>query len=102
MAPWNVDTISKEGFSKTVVNKPAPRVEKEMTEEEKVAYMKEFTKKYKSDITKFGYLRKFDDSKAFLLENTALACEETANFLVIECINLAMEEVKAKSILILP
>ena len=23
--PWNVDTLSKEGFSKTVVNKPMPR-----------------------------------------------------------------------------
>ena len=88
-----MDTISKEGFSKTIMNKQAPRKESEMTEEEKVAYMKAFTKKHEENIKKFGFLRKFDDSKAFLLEHNALACEETANYLVIECINLAMEEV---------
>jgi len=37
-------------------------------------------------------LKKYDDSKRFLLERPHLACEETANFLVIHCLNLAIEE----------
>ena len=49
-------------------------------------------RKHEPDIKKFGWLRKYDDSKAFLQEKSALACEETANYLVIQCINLAMEE----------
>ncbi len=36
---------------------------------------------------------RFDDSKHFLMEHTHLACEETATYLTIQCINLAMEEV---------
>ena len=51
-------------------------------------------KKYEKEIDGFGWLNKWDDSRAYLLERTHLACEETANYLVIKCINLAMEEVK--------
>ncbi len=38
-------------------------------------------------------LRKFDDSQQFLVDNTSLVCEETSNYLVIWCVNLACEEV---------
>lgn len=38
-------------------------------------------------------LRRYDDSKRFLQENQHLVCEDTANYLVIWCINLEMEEV---------
>ena len=93
LAPWNVDTISKEGFSKTIVNNAPKREEKNMTEEEREKYMKEFVKKHEKEMKEFGWLSKFDDSKAFLTEHNYLACEETANYLVIQCINLAMEEV---------
>jgi len=93
LRPWNVDTISKDGFSKTLVNNPPPRPDtSKMTEDEKESYMKEFCKKHEPDIKKFGWLRKYDDSKTFLQEKPVLACEETANYLVIQCINLAMEE----------
>ena len=90
-----MDTISKDGFSKTLVNKQAGyRAAKEaMTEEEREDYMKQFVKTHEKDIKAYGWLRKWDDSKAFLLEHTELACEETANYLVIHCLNLAMEEV---------
>jgi cell division cycle protein 37 len=91
-----VDTISKEGFSKTVVNKAPPRPDtSKMSDDEREKFMKAFVKKHESDIKKFGWLSKFDDSKAFLMEKTVLACEETANYLVIQCINLAMEEVRS-------
>ena len=49
---------------------------------------------------KFGMLRKYDDSQEFLLEHPELTCEETANYLVIWCINLEMEEVTTSQIII--
>jgi len=92
LRPWNVDTISKEGFSKTKINKPVPRQDENLTEEEREAKMKEFVNKNKADLKAFGWLSKYDDSKAFMQERPHLACEDSANFLVIECLNLAMED----------
>jgi len=37
--------------------------------------------------------RKYEDSERFLSEHPELACEETANYLVLWCIDLAVEEV---------
>lgn len=92
LRPWNVDTISKAGFSKTTINKPVPRKDENMTEEEREKKMKEFVQKNKQDLKTFGWLSKYDDSKAFMVERPHLACEDAANFLVIECLNLAMED----------
>jgi len=92
LRPWNVDTISKEGFSTTKINKPVPRKDENLTEEEREARMKDFVNKNKADLKAFGWLSKYDDSKAFMLERPHLACEDSANFLVIECLNLAMED----------
>merc|ERR1719158_2020277 len=89
---WNVDTISKDGFSKSKINKPMPREKEELSEEEKENKMKKFVQDNKEDLKAFGWLSKMDDSKAFMLERTHLACEETANYLVIQCLNLEMEE----------
>ena len=47
---------------------------------------------FSTDLKAFGWLSKYDDSKAFMLERPHLACEDSANFLVIECLNLAMED----------
>merc|ERR1712226_1307014 len=89
---WNVDTISKDGFSKSKINKPMPREKEELSEEEREDKMKEFVKKNQKDLKAFGWLSKMDESKAFMLERPHLACEETANYLVIQCLNLEMEE----------
>ncbi|KAK7605395.1 hypothetical protein V9T40_007253 [Parthenolecanium corni] len=92
VTPWNVDTISQPGFTKTVVNKPAPRKKDELSEEEKEKKFKSFIKENESLLKKFGMLKKYDDSKRFLLDYPQLACEDTANYLVYWCINLEMEE----------
>lgn len=90
---WNVDTISKPGFEKTVINKkPEPPKYENMSEEEKEAKMKQYIKDNEKLLKKYGMLRKYDDSKQFLSENSHLACEDTANYLVIWCIQLEMEE----------
>ncbi|CAL1547310.1 unnamed protein product [Lymnaea stagnalis] len=91
MTPLNIDTICKEGKSKTIINK-APPAPKELSEEEKLEKQQVFTKKYKNEIRQYGMLQKWDDSKQFLTDNNHLVCEETANYLVIWCIDLEVEE----------
>jgi len=39
-------------------------------------------------------MRRWDDSQTYLSDNSSLVCEETANYLVIMCIDLEVEEVK--------
>lgn len=93
LTPWNVDTLSQPKFSKTVINKKeeGPRYD-EMTDEEKELHMKKFVKENESLLKKYGMLRRFDDSKKFLQEHHLLVHEDTANYLVIWCINLELEE----------
>merc|ERR1711944_52279 len=95
MGKWNVDTISKDGFSKSTINKPIPRQKEELTEEEKENKMRKFVQDNKEDLKAFGWISKMDDSKAFMLERPHLACEETANYLVIQCLNLEMEKTRS-------
>lgn len=89
--PLNVDTLSREGFSKCVINAGTPAKKEAMTDEEKEKKMKKFVKDNEKLIKEYGMLQKFDDSKRFLQENTHLACDETANYLVIWCLDLEME-----------
>jgi len=88
--PWNVDTLSKEGFSKSIVN-TKPDVSEE-TEEQKEMKHKTFVEKYEKEIKHFGMLRRWEDSQKYLSDNPHLVCEETANYLVIRCIDLEVEE----------
>lgn len=91
-APWNVDTISKPAFSKTIINTKAIRpADENLTEEEREANMKLFVKENEKLLKQYGMLQKYDDSKRFLMEHSHLSCENTANYLVIWCINLEME-----------
>ncbi|XP_040202350.1 hsp90 co-chaperone Cdc37 [Rana temporaria] len=88
--PWNVDTLSKEGFSKSVFNtKPE---NSEVSEEEKEQKHKTFVEKNVKQLKHFGMLRRWDDSQKYLSDNSHLVCEETANYLVIWCIDLEVEE----------
>lgn len=92
LTPWNVDTISKEGFTKTILNKPAPREEEVVSEEEKEESQRKFVKDNEALLKQFGMLQKYDDSKRFLLEHPHLACDQTANYLVLWCIRLEMDD----------
>lgn len=95
LTPWNVDTIGQDGFTKTVINtKPARRNDdSSLSDEEKERLMKQFVKDHEKELKEFGMLRKYDDSKKYLQEHPCIVCENTANYLVIWCINLEMEEV---------
>lgn len=94
LTPWNVDTIGQDGFTKTVINKKEPRQDEDssLTDEEKEKRMQQFVNDNKQKLREFGMLRRYEDSKKFLQENPHLACENTANYLVIWCINLEMED----------
>ncbi|XP_014602246.1 hsp90 co-chaperone Cdc37 [Polistes fuscatus] len=94
LTPWNVDTIGQDGFTKTVINTKPARNDDDSTlsDEEKEKRMKQFVKKNEKQLKEFGMLRRYDDSKKFLLEHPQIVCENTANYLVIWCINLEMEE----------
>lgn len=94
--PWNVDTISKPAFSKTIINKSSKPSDDDLSEEEKEIRMRDFVKTNKKILEDYGMLRRYEDSKKFLLDHSHLACEATANYLVIWCINLEMEK-KSKS-----
>ncbi|XP_074593662.1 cell division cycle protein 37 isoform X2 [Brevipalpus obovatus] len=91
LMPWNVDTIGTEGWSKTKINKPAPKQDKSNEEEREKIYV-EFVKENEKKVKQFGMLSKWDDCKAFLLEQPQLCCEETANYLTLWCLNLEIEE----------
>nr|XP_033781396.1 hsp90 co-chaperone Cdc37 [Geotrypetes seraphini] len=88
--PWNVDTLSKDGFSKSIVNIKPDKAEE--TEEQKEQKHKTFVEKYEKGLKHFGMLRRWDDSQKYLSDNPHLVCEETANYLVIWCIDLEVEE----------
>uniref|UniRef100_A0A8C5JQD9 Hsp90 co-chaperone Cdc37 n=1 Tax=Junco hyemalis TaxID=40217 RepID=A0A8C5JQD9_JUNHY len=66
--------------------------EKEETEEQKEKKHKTFVERYEKQIKHFGMLRRWDDSQKYLSDNPHLVCEETANYLVIWCIDLEVEE----------
>lgn len=92
LTPWNIDTICHDGKSKTIINKVKKNEEKELTEEEKADKQAKFTKEHKQEIKKFGMFSKYDDSQEYLTQHPYLVCEETANYLVLWCIDLEIEE----------
>lgn len=95
LTPLNVDTLSKPGFTSSRVNKAALEHEdrtKDMNEEEKADHQISFNKKWGKQIKEFGMMKKPGDSQAFLVKHPDLVCDETANFLTLWCIDLAVEE----------
>merc|ERR1719384_2959456 len=90
--PHNVDTLSSAGFSKTIVNTGVKPKYEELSEEEREKKMKQFVKDNEKLMKEYGMLQKFDDSKKFLMDGrTHLASDETANYLVLWCLDLEME-----------
>jgi len=93
LTPWNVDTISHDKFTKTIINKdPIEKSNENMSEEERAERYKKFLDKNKSKIKHFGMLKHYEDSKRYLTENLDLVCDDTANYLVVWCIDLEIEE----------
>ena len=49
--------------------------------------------KYEEEIKHFGMLHEYNDSEDYLCKNPHLACDDTANYLVLWCIDLEVQEV---------
>ena len=82
--PWNVDTISKEGWSKTIINKPKPKVDRsQLSEEELEKLYKEFIAKNEKKIKHFGLLAKAEDCKQYLMANHELGLHSIIEFLIL-------------------
>jgi len=90
--PLNVDTLSQPGFSKTLINSKPKAKKEELTEDEQLERSKKFMDEHRDDIKKYGMLHEYHDSEEFLMKNPHLACEDTANYLVVWCIDLEVEE----------
>lgn len=83
LQPWNVDTLSKDGFQKTLINKPKPRIDtSQMSDEERDAYYKSFVQKHESELKHYGMLGKWDNFKHYLMEHPGLVCDEVVNYLL--------------------
>lgn len=89
LTPWNVDTLSKDGFEKTIINKP--KESEVLSEEEKQTKMVSFIEKYETEIKNFGILKEYDLSSDHLRDRPHLVCSDTANYLTMWCVNLEVE-----------
>ena len=89
LTPWNVDTLSKDGFSRSLVTKPQPK--KELTEDEKHQMLLTFVDRHEKEIKKFGMFQEYDVSRNYLRDNHHLVCEETASYLTLWCVTLETE-----------
>uniref|UniRef100_A0A3B5R1Q7 Hsp90 co-chaperone Cdc37 n=1 Tax=Xiphophorus maculatus TaxID=8083 RepID=A0A3B5R1Q7_XIPMA len=67
-----------------------PEIKKETQQKHKT-----FVEKYAKEMKHFGMLRRWDDSQKYLSDNPHLVCEESANDLVVLCIDFEMDEVRA-------
>jgi cell division cycle protein 37 len=95
LAPWNVDTIGREAWSKSVINKPAEKKESskpKLDDEEENQRMLDYFKNNESVLRKFASLSGFDKVEEFLLDHPYLASEYATSWLTIEALNHAIEE----------
>lgn len=69
-------------------------MEEELSDDQRADRQTEHEAKYKPQIRKWGMMRRYEDSERYLTENIALVCEETANYLVLWCIDLEVQEVR--------
>ena len=53
-----------------------------------------FMDKHEKEIKHFGMLEDYMESQDYLIKHPHLACEDTANYLALWCINLEVQEVR--------
>lgn len=96
LAPWNVDTIGKEAWSKSIINKASdkkPETSKKVeNEEEENSKMMKYFDDNETLLRKYALLKNFDQCEKYLLEYPHLCSEFATSFLTIEALNLAIEQ----------
>ncbi|XP_075675833.1 hsp90 co-chaperone Cdc37-like [Dermatophagoides pteronyssinus] len=104
LQPWNVDTISHDSWSKTLINKNQNNDneiyrstnddgdnDKEISDEQMDQYAKH-VEQYESIIRDFAFHSRFDDSRRILVENPNIVCQHSLDYLSLWCIQLKIEE----------
>jgi len=94
LQPWNVDTIGKETWSKSVINKYSdkkPEPPKPKDEQEENKRMMKYFDDNESILEKYALLKGFDQCEKFLLDNPHLCSEFATSWLTIEALNMAIE-----------
>ncbi|KAF3852597.1 hypothetical protein F7725_005952 [Dissostichus mawsoni] len=81
-----------EEYRREEKKQPWDPVTKEETEKETVEKHKTFVEKYAKEIKHFGMLRRWDDSQKYLSDGPHLVCEETANCLIVICLDFQIDE----------
>ncbi len=69
LKPWNVATISKEDFNKTIMDKQSNPTSTDRNEEEKEKSMKDFVTKNEAKMREFGCLSKCVLPRRFLIRS---------------------------------
>lgn len=91
--PWNVDSMSKEKETRTIINKPKAIEDlSKLSDEERGNLYKQFATENESKIKQFSMYTQMRDAEQFLKQNPHLVCEFTANFMCIFSIDLAQEK----------
>jgi len=91
--PWNVDTICKDGFSKTAINKITKEENiSNLSDDDFMKVQRAYQDKYEKELKEYGMLSKAEESKKFLQNHPQLVCDKAANFLVVWCVDLEVEE----------
>ena len=91
LTPWNVDTLSHDGFTKTIINEVKSK-DKKGSQGDDESFSTDFMNEHEDDIKKYGMLKDYDSSSKFLRKRPHLVCEATANYLTIWCITLECQE----------
>jgi cell division cycle protein 37 len=96
LQPWNVDTIGKEAWSKSIINKPKEKEQKKpvakVDEEEEHRRCLNYYRDNDKLLKKLALLEGFDRMEEHMLEHPHLASEFATNWLTIEALNYAIEE----------
>ncbi|OTF76854.1 hsp90 co-chaperone Cdc37-like protein [Euroglyphus maynei] len=105
LQPWNVDTISHDSWSKTIINRKAIEsndndiddahdVDDDMNEIND-AQMDQYAKhveQYEIVMRDFAFHSRFDDSRRILLDNPNIVSQHSLDYLSLWCIQLKVEE----------
>ena len=91
LTPLNVDTLSKPGFEKTMINVGKKQPSSKLSDEEKHERLVSFIDSHEKEIKNFGMLRDYDASRDYLRDHPHLVREDTASYLTMWCVNLEVE-----------
>merc|ERR1712228_108317 len=91
--PWNVDTMSKETESRTIINKPKTVQDlSKLSNWDRINLYNNFVEENTDNLREFATMEDMSEVQKFLNKNPDMICETCGNFLTIFSIDLAQEK----------